>query len=237
MGALKSETARYTIEQMPVQERPRERLMQEGPASLTGAELIAILLGSGTKTVSVIQLAQQLIATFGGIQQLAEASIEELCQVKGIGRAKAIQLHAAFHLSSRLSKQEMPVKYKVEHPIHVYHLVKDEIVEEQREVFLIVLLDVRGRVIGKPVISVGSLTQTLVHPREVFHPAIRQKAASLILVHNHPSGDLTPSPEDCTVTRTLIEVGKMMGIPVHDHVIVSRQGYISLRQTNASLFA
>lgn len=226
MGTIKQ----YSIHQIPVQDRPRERLMQEGPGALTVAELIAIILGSGTRSVSVIQLAQQLVVTFGGIQQLAEASIEELCQVKGIGRAKAIQLHAAFHLGVRASKQDAAFKYKIEHPIHVYHLVKDELVDESREIFLIVLLDAKGGVIGQPVISVGSLTKTLVHPREVFHPAIRQKAASIVLVHNHPSGDLTPSSEDYAVTRNLVEVGKVMGIPVHDHIIVSRQGYSSLRQ-------
>jgi DNA repair protein RadC len=211
--------------------------MSYGVESLTAAELIAIILGSGTKTVPIMQLAQKLVATFGGIQQLAEATIEELCQIKGIGQAKAIQLQAAFNLGVRLAKQMTPPKFKVEHPIHVYHLVKDELLSEKRELFVVVLIDTKGGVIGQHIVSIGTLTQTLVHPREVFYPAIRHKAASIILVHNHPSGDLTPSPQDIELTEKLIGVGKIMGIPVNDHIIISHQGYRSLRQNGHSFFS
>lgn len=220
----------YSIRHIPEEERPRERLVRHGSESLSIAELIAIVLGSGTKTMPVLQLAQTLVSRFGGLQQLAEATIQELCQVKGIGQAKAIQLRAVFSLGLRLSRQNVTAKFKIDHPVHVYNLVKDELAGEKREIFLVVLQDVRGCVIGQHIISVGTLTNALVHPREVFYPAIRHKAATMIIVHNHPSGDLTPSKQDIDLTRKLIEVGKLIGIPINDHLIVSETGYLSLRQ-------
>lgn len=220
----------YSVLLLPQEERPRERLLRYGPETLSAAELIAIVLGSGTKSSPVLQLAQEVVTRFGGLPQLAEATVQELCQIKGIGQAKAIQLRAVFNLGLRLSKQTLDVKYKIEHPLHVYHLVKDQLLAEKREVFMVVLQDAKGCVIGQNVISIGTLTQALVHPREVFYPAIRHKAASLILVHNHPSGDLTPSNQDIELTKKLIEIGHMMGIPVNDHLIISERGYLSLRQ-------
>lgn len=220
----------YSIQQMPEAERPRERLLRYGPESLTAAELIAIILGSGTKQTPVFQLAQLMLAKFGNLQQLADATVQELCQVKGIGTAKAIQLRAVFNLGLRLSKQNISAKYKIEHPAHAYHLVKDEMLAEKRELFVVIMQDAKGCSLGYQVVSIGTLTETPVHPREVFYPAIRHKAVSIILVHNHPSGDLTPSRQDCELTRKLISVGQMVGIPVNDHIIISDQGYLSLRQ-------
>lgn len=220
----------YSISHLPHDERPRERLMKYGPEALSAAELIAIVLGSGTKDAPVLQLAQKMIAHFGGLHGLAEATVPELCQVKGIGPIKAIQLCAIFNLSSRLSKAVISPKYKIERPLHVYNLVKDDLGKEKREVFVIIMLDVKGCVIAQQIISIGTLTQAPVHPREVFYPAIRHKAASIILLHNHPSGDLTPSKQDVELTKQLIEAGRLIGIPVHDHLIISEQGYYSLRQ-------
>lgn len=220
----------YSVLLLPQEERPRERLLRYGPETLSAAELIAIVLGSGTQHTPVLQLAQEVVTRFGGLSQLAEATVQELCQIKGIGQAKAIQLRAVFNLGLRLSKQTVDVKYKIEHPLHVYHLVKDQLLAEKREIFMVVLQDAKGCVSGQNVISIGTLTQALVHPREVFYPAIRHKAASLILVHNHPSGDLTPSKQDIELTKKLIEIGQMMGIPVNDHLIISERGYLSLRQ-------
>lgn len=228
-------TASCSILDLPVEERPRERLAARGAESLSIAELIAIILGSGTKETPVMHLAQHLIAKFGSLQHLAEATLEELCQVKGIGKAKAIQLRAAFNLGVRLSKQIIGAKHKIDHPEQAYRLVKDEIAAEKREIFLIIMLDVKGGVIGQQVISIGTLTETPVHPREVFYPAIRHKAVSIILAHNHPSGDLTPSKQDIDLTRKLIEAGKLIGIPVNDHLIISTHGYLSLRQ-NGGVF-
>lgn len=220
----------YSIQQMPETERPRERLIRYGAESLSAAELIAIILGSGTKQAPVLQLAQLILAKFSSLEQLAEATVQELCQVKGIGPAKAIQLRAVFNLGLRLSRQHIAAKYKIEHPVHAYQLVKDALLAEKREVFIVILQDAKGCSLGYHVVSIGTLTETPVHPREVFYPAIRHKAVSLILAHNHPSGDLTPSRQDVELTKKLILVGQTMGIPVNDHIIISNQGYISLRQ-------
>lgn len=220
----------YSIQRMPEAERPRERLVRYGAESLSAAELIAIILGSGTKHAPVLHLAQLMLAKFGTLEQLADATLQELCQVKGIGPAKAIQLKAVFNLALRLSKQNIAAKYKIEHPVHAYHLVKDELLLEKRELFVVILQDAKGCSLGYHIVSIGTLTETPVHPREVFYPAIRHKAVTIILVHNHPSGDLTPSKHDCELTKKLINVGQMVGIPVNDHIIISDQGYLSLRQ-------
>lgn len=220
----------YSIQHIPEAERPRERLMRHGAESLTAAELIAIILGSGSKTAPVLQLAQTIVGRFGSLQQLSDATVQELCQVKGIGQAKAIQLKAVFSLGQRLSRQSIGAKYKIEHPMHAYNLVKDEMVGEKRELFMAILQDAKGHVIGHHIVSIGTLTQVPVHPREVFYPAIRHKAASLILVHNHPSGDLTPSKPDIELTRKLVEAGRIIGIPINDHLIIGESGYLSLRQ-------
>lgn len=220
----------YSIQQMPESERPRERLVRFGAESLSAAELLAIILGSGTKQMPVLQLAQLMLAKFGSLGQLADATIQELCQVKGIGSAKAIQLRAAFNLGLRLSKQNIAAKYKIEHPAHAYQLVKDDLIGEKRELFVVIMQDAKGCSLGHHIVSMGTLTETPVHPREVFYPAIRHKAVSVILIHNHPSGDLTPSRQDHELTRKLIAVGQLVGIPVNDHIIISNQGYLSLRQ-------
>lgn len=215
---------------MPAEERPRERLLQHGPEAMATAELIAIILGSGMKGCSVLQLSQAIVNRFGSIQNLSEATIEELCQIKGLGQAKALQLKAAFSLGIRVSKQAPSIKYRIEHPLHAYNLVKDELEKEKRELFVVILQDIKGCVLNHQVVAIGTLSNTLVHPREVFYPAIRHSAASMILIHNHPSGDPTPSQQDFEITKKLIEVGKLMGIPVNDHIIVGEQSYVSLRQ-------
>lgn len=220
----------YSIQHMQESERPRERLQRFGAESLSIAELIAIVLGSGTKQMPVLKLAQLMLVKFGNLQQLSDATIQELRQIKGIGLAKAIQLRAVFSLGLRLSKQNIAAKYKIEHPIHAYNLVKDDLLAEKRELFVVILQDVKGCSLGYHIVSIGTLTETPVHPREVFYPAIRNKAVSIILVHNHPSGDLTPSKQDYDLTHKLIAVGQLIGIPVNDHLIISDQGYLSLRQ-------
>lgn len=226
----------YSIHSLPEDERPREKLLRHGGEALSSIELIAVILGSGTKSKPVMQLAQEILMHFGSLPRLAEATIEELCQIKGLGAAKAMQLKAACTLGSKLSKQVIPPKYRIENPLHAYHLVKDELENEKRELLLVILQDVRGYVICHRVVTVGTLTHTLVHPREVFYPAIRHKAASVILVHNHPSGDPTPSAEDLQITKTLIQVGSLLSIPVHDHVVVGHNSYVSMRQQGSVFF-
>ena len=220
----------YSIQHLPEEERPRERLMRFGAESLSPAELIAIILGSGSKTKPILQLAHEIVARFGGLRALAEATLAELLEIKGVGLAKAIQLKAAFNLEMRASKQVIKAKYRIEHPSHAYYLLKDELEHEKRELFVVILQDVKGYVICHEVVSIGSLSQTLVHPREVFYPAIRNKAASLIVAHNHPSGDPTPSLQDLELTKILVEASRLMSIPLHDHLIIGQQHYVSLRQ-------
>lgn len=220
----------YSILSLPETERPRERLQKNGPEAMSSTELIAIILGSGTKGMPVLQMAQEILIRFENLRRLSEATIEELCQIHGLGMAKAIQLKAALSLGIRASRQSVAPKYRIENPIHAYHLVKEELAFEKREVFMVILQDVKGHAITHQTVAIGTLSNTLIHPREVFYPAVRHKAASIILVHNHPSGDPTPSQQDVDVTHALIEVGKIMGIPVNDHLIIGDQGYVSLRQ-------
>jgi DNA repair protein RadC len=220
----------YSIQHLPQQERPRERFMHSGAESLSTTELIAIILGSGSKAKPILQLAHEIVARFGGLRQLAEATLSELLEIKGIGLAKAIQLQAAFNLGMRVSRHVVTPKYRIEHPSHAYYLLKDELENEKRELFTVILQDTKGYVICHEIISIGSLSQTLVHPREVFYPAIRHKAASLIVAHNHPSGDPTPSPQDLELTKILVEASFLMSIPLHDHIIIGQQRYLSLRQ-------
>lgn len=229
-------TSSYSIQNLPEIDRPRERLARHGAEALSAVELIAILLGSGTKTAPVMHLSQDLISKFGSLQSLAEATIEELCQVKGIGPAKAIQLRAAFSLALRINKENLGARYKIEHPIHAYHLIRDALAKEKRELFVIIMLDAKGYVITQHTVAIGTLTESVVHPREVFYPAIRHKAVSVILAHNHPSGDLTPSKDDLNITKDLIATGRLVGIPINDHIIVSERGFLSMRQRGDVFF-
>ena len=220
----------YSIQHLPQEDRPRERLIKEGAEFLSSAELIALILGSGSREKPILQLAHEVLARFGGLRQIADATLTELREIKGIGIAKAIQLKAALNLGMRVSRQVLTPKYRIEHPTHAYHLIKDELEHEKRELFVAILQDVKGYVISHEIISIGSLSQVLVHPREVFYPAIRNKAASLIVVHNHPSGDPTPSKEDMVLTKLLIEAGVLLNIPLQDHLIIGHKRYLSLRQ-------
>lgn len=226
---MKEEHA-YSIQHIPEEERPRERLLRYGAESLTNVELIAILLGSGTKGTNVLQIAQQLVGKFGNMHQIAEATISELCAIKGLGPAKALQLKAAVNLGLRASRKAIPMKYKVDVPLHAYNLVREELSTEKRELLIVILKDIKNYVINHQIVSIGTLSETLVHPREVFNPAIRHNASSLIVIHNHPSGDPTPSQEDIDMTKTLIQAGRLIGIPVHDHLIIGHQNYLSLRK-------
>jgi len=220
----------YSIFDLPTEERPRERLQRYGEQSLSSAELIAILLGSGTKSVPILQLAHSLISHFGSLQNLSMATIEELCEVKGMGMAKSLQLKAAFTLGIRSRIGQPPIKPKIEHPSHAYNLIKEKISLKGQEYFMALFLDARGQCISDEIIAIGTVSEVLVHPREIFHPAIRHRASGIILIHNHPSGDLTPSNEDLELTSDLIKTGDLIGIAVQDHLIVGESGYYSFRQ-------
>ncbi len=218
------------LKALPLNERPRERLVNHGADVLSSSELIAILLGSGTKGKSVLVLSSELLSHFGSLSRLLDASVEDICQVKGLGKAKAVQLKAALTLAYRVYREKTPIKELLNTPLKAYLWVRDFVVHEKKEVFGVILLDARGSAIRWELVSVGTLTQTVVHPREVFYPAIRHLAASIILVHNHPSGDPTPSAEDRHLTRQLISVSQSMMIPIRDHLIIGKRGYTSLRE-------
>ncbi|MBA3957755.1 MAG: DNA repair protein RadC [Parachlamydiaceae bacterium] len=223
-------TSPYSIQALPAEERPRERLLKHGPEAMTNAELIAILLGSGMKGIPVLQLAQHIVAHFGELHRLAEATVPELCKIKGLGPAKALQLKAAMGLALRASRKAIPAKYRIEHPIHAYHLIREELEFQTRELFVVILLDAKNYVLSHHTVSVGSTTETFVHAKDVFYPAIRHHAACMILAHNHPSGDPTPSTEDWGLTESLVNASRLIGIPIYDHIIVGHGMYTSLRQ-------
>jgi len=218
----------YRIRDLPKVDRPRERLQRKGPGALSNSELLAIMLGSGMPGKNVLEVAEHLLRKFGS-KRLFEVSFDELCQVPGIGEVKAMQLIAAFELSKRVLLGQQENTTIVETPEDVYKLSK-RIHRLKKEHFLAYLLDARNALIAEETISVGTLTMAVVHPREVFEPAIRHSAAGIVLVHNHPSGDPTPGDEDRRLTERLVQAGKLMGIEILDHVIVTRNGYTSLRE-------
>jgi DNA repair protein RadC len=209
-------------------ERPRERLLAHGPAPLANAELLALVLRTGARGRDAGQLAQQLLAD--GLEALAHAAPGELAAVAGIGPAKAASVLAALELGRRLAARPLQRGERIGSPEDVHRHFHARLRDAKAEEFHIVLLDARHRLLRSVLASQGTLTASLVHPREVFRPALREAAAALVLVHNHPSGDPTPSPEDREITRRLARAGALLGVPVLDHVIVADRGYASLRE-------
>jgi DNA repair protein RadC len=219
----------FTVHDLPPAERPRERLLRLGPEALSVQELLALILGRGVRGESVMVTAQQLLSRFGDLQSIANSSLEELCQVKGIGLAKASQITAAFELGRRLESYPEKGKAIVRSPENVLNEVRSRLKGRKKEHFLTLFLDTRNQVLGVAPVSVGSLDSSLAHPREVFKEAISANAASVIFVHNHPSGDPQPSEDDIKLTRRLVEAGNIVGIEVLDHVIVADKVCASLK--------
>jgi len=218
------------LHNIPELERPRERLIRYGVDALSMSELLAILLVTGTRGRSVLELAQEILAKFGTISKLLEASISELCEVKGVGKAKAIQLKAAFGVALKVSQARTPLKLAITSQ-EAYTLVKDDLGRQPQEVLAVILKDIKGRLITYEKISVGTLSEVLVHPRQVFYPAVRHKASSFILAHNHPSGDPTPSAADLELTRHLLRSSRVMGINLEDHLIIGADRFVSLKES------
>ena len=220
----------FLTKDFPVQERPRERLLQYGPEYLSNRELLAILLETGTRNQSVFALADQLIAHFGSLRALACATYEEMAEIKGIGPAKAARVIAAFELTKRLSNSSLEVREVIRSPQDAADIVMDEMSLLDREHFVILMLNTKHAVIAKKVVSIGHLNASLVHPRELFKDVIKKSSAAVILVHNHPSGDPTPSEDDIRVTQRLCEAGRLLGISVLDHIVIGDKSYVSFRE-------
>jgi DNA repair protein RadC len=226
----------YLIREMPEGERPRERLKRLGAEALKEDELIAILLRTGLKGTSAVQLAQRLLKLFGTLEELARRPVEEVAKVPGVGDAKAIQLKAAFELARRLSRAERGQMPLISTPAHAAAVLREEMRLLDREEFRVLFLNTKSVLMKVAMVSRGSLNASIVEPREVFKDALAASAAGIILAHNHPSGDPTPSSEDIAVTKRLIKAGEVLGINVHDHIILGQkrpghdQDFASLRE-------
>jgi DNA repair protein RadC len=224
------------IKDLPAGERPRERLVARGAETLTATDLVAILLRTGSQGRSALQLAAELVARYGRLDQLARASLEEIQEVKGIGPDKAVTLKAAFALALQMSREAHEDAPLCDTPERVAGLLREENRLYTVECFQAVLVNTRRRLVRTVKLSQGTLDTLLVHPREVFRPAILAEAAAIVLVHNHPSGDPTPSEQDIKVTRDLIRAGQLLRIDVLDHLILGRKtaertcDFVSLRE-------
>ncbi|OHE58967.1 MAG: hypothetical protein A2Z47_16295 [Thermodesulfovibrio sp. RBG_19FT_COMBO_42_12] len=220
----------FTVHDLPKAERPRERLKQFGPEALSAQELLALIIGRGVSKKSVMTIAQELLIKFGNIKAISEATIEELSQIKGIGFAKAAQIKACFELGKRKDLEPELKDFDIKDPQSVVKAIRASIKDKAKEHFKLILLNARNKILGVSTISIGSLNASIVHPREVFKDAIVHNAYSVVLAHNHPSGDPEPSEDDLTMTKRLIEAGKILGIEVIDHIIITKTGFFSFKE-------
>ncbi len=227
------EQFRSRITDWPKEERPREKLIRFGAEHISNAELIAILLGQGSQKRNVVELARELLNTFGDLEGLAAATQKEMEQIDGIGPAKALTLLAAFQLYRNLQIETAgKVPQVMTQPKMVADIYIPYLGDKKKESFFVILLDAAMHKIRDVEVSRGLLTASLVHPREVFNPAIKYSAKGVILLHNHPSGQLFPSDEDIKITKKLVESGRLLDIPVYDHLIIARKGYYSFKENN-----
>jgi DNA repair protein RadC len=218
------------IKEWPEDERPREKLLQRGPEALSEAELLALVLrtGDAASRASALDHARLLLQRFGSLRRLGSATVSELCAIKGIGPAKAAELLAVFELARRFGRTSLRPGSRYSSPQEVFNHFHERLRDHRRERFIALLLDSKNRLLREVGISEGSLTASIVHPREVFAPVVRESAAAVLFVHNHPSGDPTPSSEDLEITRRLKEAGELMGVRVLDHVIIGNENFVSL---------
>ena len=215
-------------------ERPREKLLKHGPAGLSDAELIALIFGSGTRvsgrSLSAIELGQALLRAYGSLADLGRRDAKALTRTKGVGPAKAAQLAAAFEIGRRVEAATGEERVQVRSPADVAAVYGPRLRDLKREVFVVVHLNTANVILGDHTISEGGLAASIVEPRAVFQKAILENAAAIICLHNHPSGNPEPSREDVQITKQLVEAGKLMGVPVHDHLIIAGRGYTSLAE-------
>lgn len=225
---VKLEINKVRIHDIPEEERPRERLIRNGPESLSNAELLGVILRTGSREENVVSLSSRIFTEYS-IKQLSLANISKLMQVHGVGKAKAAQIAAVFELARRLETFAEEPKRKICSPRDVYALMYPKMREQKKEKFITLCLDTKNQILKEEVVSVGSLNASIVHPREVFKSALLESSASVIMVHNHPSGDPSPSREDIMVTEKMVEGGKLLGIDVLDHIIIGDGRYVSLK--------
>lgn len=219
---------KYTIKSMPEDMRPREKVLKSGEDSLTDSELLAIVIRQGSKTMSALELANHLLIKYKNIRNLKEASLEELMTENGIGRVKAVEIKAALELGRRISGSGGG-RHTISGPEDVSRLFMEEMRYFDREHLRAIYLDTKGGLIGWENVSIGGLASAVIHPREVFKPAVKRSAASVILVHNHPSGDPAPSSNDIEISKRIAEAGNMLGISLFDHIIIGDGRYCSLK--------
>lgn len=213
---------------IPLEERPRERLLSEGPEALANRDLLAILLTSALKEKNVLALSDELLQTFGGLEGLSEASFFELTAIKGMGRAKALQLLSAMNLAKRLLREKAKKACVITDSREAFEQTRDLFFGAKQEKLVLLLLSSKLSLIHREIITVGTLTEVPLHPREVFRSAIRYSAHSVVLAHNHPGGEVEPSNADIDLTEKLRKAGLLLGIPVLDHIIVAEDRYYSL---------
>lgn len=222
--------AHLTIKQLPPELRPRERLVRYGASSLSNAELLAIVLGTGAKNRTAIQLSAKLLVSFETLGAVSSSTVEELCDIDGIGEAKAAKLLASLELGKRVCTASPSDKSAISSPQDVADLLMGEMRYLDREHFKALVLDTKHQVLRVVDISIGSLNSSIVHPRELYKKVIRHNGAAVIVAHNHPSGDPTPSPEDIAVTKRLVEAGTLLGVELLDHVILGDGRFVSLKE-------
>lgn len=218
------------IKELPLHERPRERLRESGPASLSTSELLAIVLRTGTASENVLALAARVLVRFGGLVGLARASFGELCAERGVGEAKAAQLKAALELGRRLASSQPEDRAVVRSPQDVADLLMAEMGILDQEQLRVVLLNTKNQVLAVPEVYRGSVSTSLIRVSEVFRDAVRENCPAIIVVHNHPSGDPTPSAEDVEITEQITQAGRLLNIDVLDHLVIGNQRYVSLRE-------
>jgi DNA repair protein RadC len=218
------------IRELPAQERPRERLKKYGAASLSNAELLAIILRTGAASESVLNLSAKLLARFGGLSGLAKAGFGELCMERGLAEAKAAQLKAALELGRRLLSTQPEERLVIKSPQDVANLLQAEMSFLEQEELRLVLLNTKNQVLAISQLYKGSVSTSLIRVSELFREAVRENCPALVVVHNHPSGDPTPSPEDIKITEQIVKAGKLLDIEVLDHLIIGHQRYVSLKE-------
>jgi DNA repair protein RadC len=220
----------YKIKEMPIQERPRERLLQYGSETIQTHELIAIIFRTGHKENSALDLSRKLLFKYGNLKELANAPIEEYIHIKGIGNSKAIELKAAFELGRRSVIETFQLKKSLRSPEAIYGYLKDRFELKKQEHLIALYLNTKGELLKEKILFIGSLNTSVIHPRDIFRYAVLNTAASIIICHNHPSGDPTPSSQDIDVTNTIYENGEMMDIPLLDHIIIGQDRYFSFKE-------